>query len=407
MTDRGYDVLIIGGGAAGITAAISARRAGAAVLLCEKMPRLGKKIRASGNGRCNLLNDTLDVLFYNAQAREFVKPIFARFGKKEILHFFKDLGLRVYSDKGRIFPATNQAVSVMEVLEMELARLDVPIRYDSEITNLEADRQGFKLSVKSGGCLNARKIIFSTGGKSYPVSGSDGTAYALLTRFGHHLIEPVPSTVPLVVKDPWCLALSGQRIRATVRQVVDGKTGSPMEGELLFTDYGLSGTAILDSSEEISIALNRQPVKTASILVDLLPFMHADELHKELSARLRKKFPSEKLLIGLLPHKFAGSLAEVLKTRDPGAITVAIKHKEFFVNGTRGWDEAEFTAGGIDTREVDPLNLESKLQRGLYFAGEILNVHGKRGGYNLAWAWASGFIAGMGAGVDPVYIPVH
>ena len=392
-----HNTIIVGGGAAGIVAAISARRAGASVLICEKMPKLGKKIRVSGNGRCNLLNDTIDASFYNSEAKELVGAVLDRFGKKEMLSFFKNLGLMVYSDEGRIFPVTNQAASVIEVLEMELSRLGVDIQCDCEVTGITVANSGFDISIKPDKRLHARKLILCGGGKSYPVSGSDGGAYALATHFGHRLIEPVPSTVPLVVNDPWCRSLHGQRIRAVVRSLIKARTGPKVEGELLFTEYGLSGTAILDASEEISIAINRLKTKEVSLIVDLLPSMHEEHLRKELSARLRKKFPPEKLLIGILPHKFATPLMDILKTGDPAAIANEIKNKTFAVDGVRGWDEAEFTAGRIDTSQVDPKTLESKLHRGLYLAGEILDVQGKRGGYNLAWAWASGYIAGSAA----------
>lgn len=392
--NKSYDIAVIGGGASGIVAAISARRAGASVLLCEKNRRLGKKVRASGNGRCNLLNETLDSSFYNPEAKPLVDSVLARFGKQEALRFFKELGLAVFSDKGRIFPATNQAASVMEVLEMELSRAGAHVEYEAEVISLDAETGGFKMMLKNGFYFYARRVLLCGGGKSYPISGSDGKAYDLALRFGHRLIEPVPSTVALLSKDPWCAVLQGQKMRVAVRWLVGGQTGPRVDGELIFADNGISGTAVLDSSEEISIAINRQGAQEAALMVDFLPLMHEDQLRKEISLRLKKKFPPEKLLIGILPAKFSLAMADVLKKGDPHAIASRIKEKEFIVTGTRGWEEAEFTAGGIDTRQVDTRTLESKCQQGFYFAGEILDVQGRRGGYNLGWAWASGFVAG-------------
>lgn len=399
MTDlkHEYDVVVVGGGASGMVAAIAASRKGASVLLAEKMHKLGKKILASGGGRCNLLNDKLDASFYNHEAKGLVDAVLAAFGKHEILRFFKEIGLYVSSESGKIYPVTNQAASVMDVLEFELARLGVDVRCQCEVTGITASQDRFKVALKPDRHVTARAVIVSGGGKSYPALGSDGSAYAFPGRFGHKLIEPVPSTVPLIVKDPWCHTLQGQKIRASAFSIIGGKKGPKTEGELLFTQYGLSGTVILDVSEDISVAVNRERMKNVLVSVDLLPSIEKNDLEKEIAGRFEKKVRPEKVLIGLLPHKFTQAMADVLKTRDAAAIAGTVKDRKFTVIGTRGWNEAEFTAGGIDTREVDHATLESKLRRGLYLPGEILNVQGRRGGYNLAWAWASGFLAGEAA----------
>lgn len=399
MTDlkHEYDVVVVGGGASGIVAAIAAAGKGASVLLAEKMQKLGKKILASGGGRCNLSNDKVNASFYNREAKSLIDSALGLFGEKEIIRFFNEIGLYVVSEGGKIYPVTNQAVSVMDVLEMELARLGVDTKCQCEVTGISAAHDKFKVTLKPNRHVIARSVVVSGGGKSYPALGSDGSAYAFAARFGHKLIEPVPSTVPLMVKDPWCHVLQGQKIKASAKSIIDGKKGTKIEGELLFTQYGLSGTVILDVSEDISIAFNRQRMKNVLVSVDLLPSVEEEDLIRELSRRFEKKIRPEKVLIGLLPHKFSLAMAETLKTRDAAAIAKMVKDKRFTVIGTRGWNEAEFTAGGIDTGEVDHTTLESKLHRGLYFPGEILNVQGRRGGYNLAWAWASGFLAGQAA----------
>jgi predicted Rossmann fold flavoprotein len=395
-----YPLVIIGGGAAGIVAAIAAARKGARVLLCEKMQKLGKKVRISGNGRCNISNDVVDTSCFNSEASELVESALSRFGQKEIARFFKELGLRVYSDEGRIFPITNQSGSVMDLLELELARLGVEIRLECEVTSLRKSKQGdFHIGFKSGAEVQASRVILTAGGKSYPIGGTDGSAYAMALAFGHHLVEPVPSTVPLLSDDPWCKTLSGQRIKAAVRYRVGEEVGPRIEGDLLFTDYGLSGTATLDSSEEISISLGRSGTKDTALIVDLIPFMHEDELKKELSHRMRRKFPSDKLIAGILPPKFAGVMTDELKRLSPNDLTDLLKNREFRIIGTKGWNEAEFTAGGIDHHEIDFETFESKKCPGLYLAGEILDVNGKRGGFNLAWAWSSGTLAGQAAAI--------
>ena len=393
-----YDVIVIGGGAAGIMAAITSKRQGASVLVCEKMPKIGKKLLITGAGRCNLLNDVLDASFYNPDGQALVRSVLGQFGKDVMLAFFKELGLATYADEtGRIFPVTNQAASVLKVLEMELERLKVTLDLGCEIKSIRVTKNGFEISAKSGERETSRKVILCAGGRSYPALGADGNGYALAAAFGHKIVEPVPSTVPLLVKDPWCHALQGQKVRASVTSRIQGKEVRTASGELLFTQYGLSGTAILDVSDEISIVLNRDHETSVSVIVDLIPFMDEKELTAELSGKLARGIARENLVEGLLPHKLSGLLRGMLQGSDAAAIARLLKRKEFKVTGTRGWNEAEFTAGGIPVEEVAPLTLESKLQKGLFFAGEILDVQGRRGGYNLAWAWASGAVAGKTA----------
>jgi len=390
------EVAVIGGGAAGIMAAISAGRRGAAVVILEKMPRLGKKLLISGNGRCNLLNERLDETHYNSACRGLVRSIFSKFGKEEIVNLFNDLGLEIYSDEdGRVFPATNQASSVLKALEMELKRLAIPVEFNFDVTEIADVKGGFAARSRSGKEMLCQKAVLTGGGKTYPALGSDGGAYKLAERSGHKIIGPVPSAVPLVVKDPLCHMLQGQRIFAGARAVIGGKPASGMSsGELLFTKYGLSGTAILDISEDVSIAMNRLGRKDAAVSVDLVPFMERDELKAALHKRRSKAAAAEELVAGILPDKFGMALKDLLNRNDDDIINT-LKDRRFLVSGTRGWNEAEFTAGGVSASEVETASLGSRLRRGLYLAGEILDVQGKRGGYNLAWAWASGFVAGM------------
>ncbi|MDP3791676.1 MAG: aminoacetone oxidase family FAD-binding enzyme [Candidatus Omnitrophota bacterium] len=389
--------LVIGGGAAGITAAIGARRKGVPVVICERMPKVGKKVLASGNGRCNLSNENLDESGYNRSARNLVKSVFTRYGKEEILNFFKDLGLETYSEGGRVFPATNQSSSVLKVLEMELARLGIVTELNFEVDKISHSAGIFSVKSKSGKSMECGKLIIAGGGKSYPALGSDGSCYELAHRLGHKIIEPVPAAVPLVVKDKLCHLLQGQKIFAKVKAVIDGKDVCESRGDLLFTKYGLSGTSIIDVSEEISVAINRHKKNNVFISIDMVPFMDAGVLENEIAKRVERALPAEELIVGILPNKFGPALKEHLDKDDTEDIAMSLKNRLFKVLGTRGWNEAEFTSGGVDTKEVNELTLESKLVKNLYFAGEALDVCGKRGGYNLAWAWASGLTAGEAA----------
>ncbi|MEK6732403.1 MAG: aminoacetone oxidase family FAD-binding enzyme [Candidatus Omnitrophota bacterium] len=390
-----FSTVIIGGGASGIAAAISARRNGEDVVICEKMQRLGKKILISGAGRCNISNEDLSELHYNHEASGLVKSVFSRFDKEKIEKFFGDLGLKLYSQENRIFPVTNQAASVLKVLEEELKRLKIPIEFGFDVNHIADSAKGFIVKSKSGKTIFCGSIVITGGGKTYPGLGSDGSCYSLAESLGHKIIEPVPSAAPLLVKDRFCHFLQGQKIFCIARSVIDREVKKEIKGEILFTKYGLSGTAILDISEDISIAINRLGKKLVQVSIDMAPFMDKNGLKREIENRISRHFAAENLMIGILPNKFSLVLKDLFKDKDSGQIVNAVKDKRFDVIGTRGWNEAEFTAGGVDTKDVKENTLESKLKKKVYFAGEILDVNGERGGYNLAWAWASGFVAGL------------
>jgi predicted Rossmann fold flavoprotein len=400
MTKR-FDVAVVGGGAAGLVAATSAARRGVSAVICERLPRLGKKILATGGGRCNLSNEDLSPTAFTSTSRSLVSSIFGRFGKDDIEDFFKGLGLEMYSEEGRIFPVTNQAASVLRLLENEVRRLRVSVELGFEVVEVRRAESLFLIAAGDGRRLEASSVIMAGGGKSYPALGSNGSAYRLAQMLGHHIIPPVPSAVPLLVKDRMCHLLQGQKMRAKATAYVGTKPAGSAEGEVLFTQYGLSGTAVLDVSENLSIGLNRDGLTSAAVVLDLIPFLPRNALTARFLKRLRGGWAAEDLAAGILPDRFAAVIAGMLPATEgePGdraaALASALKEKRFTVYGTRGWNEAEFTAGGVDAREVDPATLESRFQKGLYFAGEVLDVQGRRGGYNLAWAWASGFVAGL------------
>jgi len=402
MTPR-FDVAVVGGGAAGQAAAIAAAREGRSVVIADRMPRLGKKILITGGGRCNLGNERLSPDLYHSTSPDLVASVLARFGTAEIVRFFEGLGLRIVSDGGRLYPATNQAASVLKVLEMEVRRRGVEIYPGFEAVAIERRKAYPAVASADGRKIEAGAVVLAGGGRSYPALGADGSAYELARAAGHRLIEPVPSCVPLLVKDRLCHFLQGQRIRVKAEAWVDGRVSAGAEGDLLFTAYGLSGTAVLDVSTEISVALNREKKTRVEVKCDLLPGMSPEALTAELTRRLAAGWETADLVSGLLPEKFGKVVAGWVPagTKNPdriaAALSAAFKDKRFAVHGTRGWNEAEFTSGGVDAGEIKPERLESKRMSGLFFAGEILDVQGPRGGYNLSWAWASGTLAGRAA----------
>jgi len=388
-------LLIVGAGASGIVAAISAQRRGAEVTLVDRMPQPGRKILACGAGRCNLLNERLDDSFYNEEARPLVRSVLSRFDKKAIRDFFSDLGLAMYAEGERIFPVTNQSASVLQVLSIEMKRLGIAVRQNFEAVQIETRPEGFAVKASNGAAIQCAKLIIAAGGKSYPDLGSNGSGFALARGLGHSIVEPVPAAVPLVVKDAFCHALQGQRIDAQVQVFIDGRKVCSQDGDLLFTRYGLSGTAILDVSRHVSIALHRKAGCAVELVVDMVPFMPHGVLKDELTRRFKKGMTGTDVLAGILPEKMALAYKPFLAPAAPDDLVPVLKARKFKVSGTRGWDEAEFTAGGIATDEIDHGTLESKIRKGVYFCGEVMDVDGKRGGYNLAWAWASGFTAGL------------
>jgi predicted Rossmann fold flavoprotein len=395
------DVAVVGGGAAGLVAAISAARRGASAVICDRMPRLGKKILATGGGRCNLSNEDLSPAAFTSTSRNLVSSVLGRFGQEDIRAFFKGLGLEMHAEEGRLFPVTNQASSVLGLLEEEVRRLGVAVELGFEAADIRHQEGSFSVSSADGRRLDAASVVLAGGGRSYPALGSNGSAYRLAQGFGHTIVTPVPSAVPVLVRDRLCHPLQGVRVLAKATALVEGEPAGTAEGDVLFTQYGLSGTAVLDVSESLSVALNRDGFTSAGLVLDLVPFLSRSALAARFARRLKEGRSVADQALGVLPDRFAAVLGGMVAAdnRDPAAagaaLAVALKDKRFTVYGTRGWNEAEFTSGGVDAREVDPRTLRSRKQPGLFFAGEILDVQGKRGGYNLAWAWASGFVAGL------------
>ena len=259
----------------------------------------------------------------------------------------------------------------------------------------------------NAGSYQARFIILAAGGKTYPALGADGSGYTLAASLGHTIIPPVVSAVPVVSKNPLSHYVQGEKLVMQTTSVIEGKEQSTVTGDVMFTQYGLSGPAIFDISRDISIRINREGKQNAAVRLSFFPDTIPEEVEKILDRRYHRHatLPVSHALYGLFTGKAAGAVcaaSEIPKDRIVKDLTQEEKERlvktltEYTaeVTDTRGWNEGEFTAGGVDTDEVDPKTLESKKAKGLYFAGEILNVDGQVGGFNLSWAWSTGFVAG-------------
>lgn len=420
-----YDLIIIGGGAAGQMAAISAKRnnPNLRVAIIDRTFALGRKILVCGAGRCNITNINLDKDFetrYYGAKPEFIKGILNQFSYNEIVSFFNDLGVELYverkTDIGKLFPVTDQAKTITALLENELRILNIDVHLNSEVTNV-VHNDFFTLStnllnsegkVQSTVEFSCKYLILSAGGKTYPALGSNGSGYNLAESMGHSLITPVPSALPLVSKNELSQLLQGTKMELEVTSIIDNKEIKTRTDDVMFTQYGFSGPAILNISREISIHINRFGKGNVKMKVNFFPGKNSNEVKILLTSRWNKR-PSltlEESLYGLFPNKIPSVLLKILQIDKTKIVSkLSANEVEQLVNSltnyiveitaTRGWNEAEFTAGGINTEEVKESTLESKLIKNLYFCGEILDVDGDVGGFNLSWAWSSGFVAGQ------------
>ncbi len=382
-----YDLAIVGACAAGITAAIQAARhyPERRIILLERLPRIGKKLLATGNGRCNLSNIACDSHCYHAGA--FTAPALQRFPPGETLAFFRSLGLLCYQDSaGRIYPMSNTASGVLDTLRAGLERSGVELRCDTPVERVQQTEQGFVINDS----IAAEKLILATGGKAAPAQGSNGSGYALLRALDHSVTPLTPALVSLTAPQEQTKALAGLRVHDAVLR--DGE--NRVRGEILFTAGGLSGIAAMDMSR----FLERFPCE---LELDLLPALTQEELreHTLQCAAL----PVELVLTGLLPKMVGHAVcraAGITPGQEVGEaqwerICYSAKHFPLQITGTRGFENAQITRGGAALAEFDAETLASRHCPGLYCAGELLDVDGACGGYNLQWAWSSGLLAGL------------
>jgi predicted Rossmann fold flavoprotein len=423
-----YDVIVIGGGAAGLMAAGQAAQSGAHTLLLEKMNRPGRKLRITGKGRCNITNiaPLPEFIEHFAANGRFLRGAFHQFFHPELIAFFETLGVRTVTERGsRVFPASNQATDVVDALAGWVVESGVAVRTDAPVERLlvEAGRiQGVEVAPpparrgrsatprqSSAGQYRARAVVLATGGASYPGTGSTGDGYRLAEAVGHTVVPVRPALVPLETAGdiaPRLQGLSLQNVSVTLK--VDDKACADAFGEMLFTHFGLSGPIILSLSKQAVDALRAR--QRVSLSIDLKPALDPQKLDarllRDLDAHGKRQF--ETLLKGLLPRKLIPVCVDL--TRIPGdkpahQITAKerrrllewLKDLRFEITGYRPFSEAIITAGGVDLREVDPRTMESRIVQGLYFAGEVLDIDADTGGYNLQAAFSTGWVAGQAA----------
>ncbi len=395
----GWHTVIVGGGAAGLAAAIFCARGlgGEQVLLLEKAPRVGKKLLATGNGTCNITNRHADPTHYHGEdAARFCAPALAAFPPSACLDFFKSIGIVCAPrEAGREYPLCEQAAAVLDCMRLELSSLGVTERCDTAVTAITPSKNGFTVHTAAE-TVSARHVIVCTGGAAAPSLGGSAEGYTLLTALGHRKTPLFPSIVQVKTDVTYIKAMKGLRTDATVTFWLDNKPLCSHTGELLFTEYGLSGPAVMQISRMVGDwERHKRGVMTATI--DLLPSFTAEELQAELSRRPARS--AEHFLTGLL-HKRIGQTvcrAAGLSLSDPvtdtARLSQLIKQFPVTVHGTQGFGGAQVTAGGIATADIDPVTLQSRLVEHLYLIGEVVDVDGDCGGYNLQWAWASAYAA--------------
>lgn len=385
-------VVITGAGASGMMAAIIAARNGAAVTVLEQNEKPGKKICATGNGKCNFSNLVMPEDAYRGTHPEFVKDAFAQFSVKDTVEFFKELGIFPLDRNGYLYPRSNQAQSVVDVLCMEASHLGVKIKTNEQVTAIETAKNGKKFQVLTKGWhYEADALILANGSKASSISGSDGSGYELAKKMGHRIIPVYSALTALKCKGPAFKTWAGVRTEGKVSLFINGKFHKSERGELQLTEYGISGIPVFQISTYAIRAVHEG--KKVELRVDFLPELTEEETRELLHARKKAcPYKNEKeLLVGLFPEK----LSKVLTSQKH--LLSAIKEFPLEVQDGMSFSQAQVCSGGVDTSQVNTHTMESKLCRNLYFAGELLDIDGTCGGYNLQWAWSSGAAAGIHA----------
>lgn len=407
------NVVIIGGGAAGMMAAITAARSGHKVHVLEKNEKLGKKLFITGKGRCNVTNDCdVETLLKNVVTNsKFLYSAFYSFNSQDMMAFLQELGLQLKTERGnRVFPASDKSSDVIRVLERQMKQLGVCIHLkstakrivirDGHVAAVEYDHENQKE------LLPASRVIVATGGLSYKSTGSDGDGYAFAKDAGHTVTKLMPSLVPLNIREDWCKSLQGLSLKNVRAEFYQGKKKLYEDfGEMLFTHYGVSGPLILSGSAYILKALEKsEPIR---LCIDLKPALSFEQLDarilRDFGENINRQFGNS--LSALLPSKLIPVVVELsgidgrktvnaISREERHQLVRLLKNLTMTVEGTRDYNEAIITRGGVSVKEINPSTMESRKVSGLYFAGEVLDLDALTGGFNLQIAWSSAWLAG-------------
>ena len=409
--DCDCDILIVGAGAAGMCAAVFAAREGARVTVAERngKDRPGRKLAITGKGRCNLTNLCDRDTFMSSVMRNprFLYSAFASFPPEAVMSFFEDAGVPLKVERGRrVFPESDRAQDVVAALQSQMKAAGVRT-VGGKVTRIEKKEDVFESTIQDGPVIRSRSVIIATGGRSYQLTGSDGNGYRLAEAFGHKIIEQRPSLVPIICRGDVCRRLMGLSLKNVTLTVYDPEGKQVFEdfGEMLFTHFGISGPLTLSASCFIrdgepgwKAVIDLKPALTESMLDARILSDFSGELNRDFSNSLSGLLPAKMIvpfveLSGIPAARKVNSITREERAR----LLRLFKHFELDIAGLRPIDEAIVTAGGVDVREINPRTMESKLEEGLYFAGEIIDVDAYTGGYNLQIAWSTGRLAGISA----------
>lgn len=405
-----YDLIVVGGGPAGMLGAATAAAGGRRVVLLEKNEKLGKKLYLTGKGRCNVTNygDMEDYLEHIVTNKKFLYSALRSFTNRQLIALLESSGLKTKVERGnRVFPQTDKSSDVIKALQKHLAINNVEIRLNTGVKSILA-RDGWIKSVvlNNGQTIRTEKVLLATGGMSYRQTGSSGDGYRMARQLGHSVVEPKPALVPLMTAEPWVKELQGLALKnVAVQAIVGNKVRAEQFGEMLFTHFGVSGPTMLSISSFLKPL--HPPVR---LKIDLKPAL-TDE---QLDARLQRDFnryPGKHLknaLDDLLPQRLIPVVlvqsgldihkpVNQMSKKERGLLVQTLKNLGLTVTGARPLNEAIITSGGINVREINPSTLESKIIRGLYFAGEVIDVDALTGGYNLQIAFSTGYLSGLSA----------
>lgn len=407
-------VIVVGGGAAGMFAAIAAAKNGHQVTLYEKNEKLGKKIFITGKGRCNITNaadmeELFDAVVTNSK---FLYSSFYGYTNQNVIDFFEDAGVPVKIERGnRVFPISNHSSDVIRALEREMKKVGVKVCLNTEVKSVEAEKGRFnKMVLKDTTTQTADACIVATGGLSYRSTGSTGDGFRFAENVGHKVTQCFPSLVPMETKEPWICELQGLSLRNVEAKILDGKKELYKDfGEMLFTHFGVSGPLIISASSYVGkkfMDKNGQK-KELTLEIDLKPALTEEQLdqrvlrdfeenhNRQFKNAITKLFPTKLIPVmlelgGIDPEKKVNSIEKEERKQ----FVRLIKHFRMTLTGLRDYPEAIITKGGVNVKEIDPGTMESKLVKGLYFAGEVLDLDALTGGFNLQIAWSTGYAAG-------------